>query len=171
MRSLSLSLLAKSGARVSNCETSHLPADLALKIASSMGGGGQVTMSLPAPCRSDALQEPAGSINYVSGPALDFSFMEMESVTEALEEEPRAGMLSLKSPLRQVEEKEVKVVASGKKAPTAVVSALSDASCTVETKAQGAVSIRGHSDHDVPKDVQQQVSPLPCTARWVPKLT
>lgn len=54
-------------------------------------------------------------MNYVSGPALDYSFMELESVAEALDEEPRAGVLGSSSRLRQVEEKEVKVVASGKK--------------------------------------------------------
>merc|ERR1712188_99132 len=54
-------------------------------------------------------------MNYVSGPALDYSFMELERVTEALEEEPRAGVLGSRSRLRQVEEKEVKVVATGKK--------------------------------------------------------
>merc|ERR1712159_164727 len=58
---------------------------------------------------------PAVEPNYVSGPALDYSFMELESVAEALDEEPRAGVLSSKSRLRQVEQKEVKVVAAGKK--------------------------------------------------------
>merc|ERR1711904_100114 len=53
--------------------------------------------------------------NYVSGPALDHSFMELERVAEALDEEPRAGVLGSKSRLRKVEEKEVKVVATGKK--------------------------------------------------------
>eukprot|EP00658_Telonema_sp_P-2_P027414 TRINITY_DN2116_c0_g1_i14.p1 TRINITY_DN2116_c0_g1~~TRINITY_DN2116_c0_g1_i14.p1 ORF type:complete len:160 (+),score=27.05 TRINITY_DN2116_c0_g1_i14:218-697(+) len=54
-------------------------------------------------------------INFVSGPALDYSFMELETVADCLEEEPRSGVLSSKSRLRQVEEKEVKVVALGKK--------------------------------------------------------
>merc|ERR1711988_1507891 len=53
--------------------------------------------------------------NYVSGPALDYSFMELERIAEALDEEPRAGVLGSKSRLRQVEQKEVKVVATGKK--------------------------------------------------------
>merc|ERR1711998_15573 len=57
----------------------------------------------------------ADAINYVSGPALDYSFMELERITEACDEEPRAGVLGAKSRLRKVEEKEVKVVATGKK--------------------------------------------------------
>jgi len=57
----------------------------------------------------------ADTINYVSGPALDYSFMELERITEACDEEPRAGVLGAKSRLRKVEEKEVKVVATGKK--------------------------------------------------------
>merc|ERR1712227_1194855 len=41
--------------------------------------------------------------------------MELERVAEALDEEARAGVLGSKSRLRKVEEKEVKVVATGKK--------------------------------------------------------
>eukprot|EP00656_Telonema_subtile_P040942 TRINITY_DN4602_c0_g1_i4.p1 TRINITY_DN4602_c0_g1~~TRINITY_DN4602_c0_g1_i4.p1 ORF type:complete len:182 (+),score=39.06 TRINITY_DN4602_c0_g1_i4:76-621(+) len=54
-------------------------------------------------------------VNYVPGPALDYSFMELEAVIDCLEEEPRSGVLSLKSRLRQVEEPQVKVVAAGGK--------------------------------------------------------
>merc|ERR1712010_378643 len=58
----------------------------------------------------------ADAINYVSGPALDYSFMELERVIEACDEEPRAGVLGSRSRLRQVEEQaEVQQVAKGKK--------------------------------------------------------
>merc|ERR1712216_185943 len=53
--------------------------------------------------------------NFVSGPALDYSFMELETVADCLEEEPRSGVLSTKSRLRQVEQKEVAVVVAGGK--------------------------------------------------------
>lgn len=56
-----------------------------------------------------------GAMNYVSGPALDYSFMELERVAEALDEEPRSGVLGSRSRLRKVEEKEVKLMATGKK--------------------------------------------------------
>jgi len=53
--------------------------------------------------------------NYASGPALDYSFMELERISEALDEEPRAGILGSRSRLRKVEEKESKVVAGQQK--------------------------------------------------------
>ena len=71
--------------------------------------------------------------NFVPGPALDYSFMELEVLVpgqyspmfttaaahlrtaDLLDEEPRTGVLSSKSRLRQVEEKEVVQVAGSKK--------------------------------------------------------
>ena len=56
------------------------------------------------------------------GPALDYSFMELENLTEMLDEEPRAGVLSEKSRLRVKEEKDQTVkAAAGKKKKKAAV--------------------------------------------------
>jgi len=58
------------------------------------------------------MQEP----NFVPGPALDYSFMELENLGECLDEEPRTGVLSQKSRLRVKEEKDATVAkAAGQK--------------------------------------------------------
>merc|ERR1711865_729630 len=58
---------------------------------------------------------PTTIMNFVPGPALDYSFMELETVAELLDEEPRAGVLSTKSRLRQVDEKKEVVQVAGSK--------------------------------------------------------